>query len=263
MTINAATIVTCFFDINRAEKGDGRTVDEYKKWIKTTLQVNCNLYIITESKFYQFFIDNRPKEYKTFIKVMEINDLHYYKYYDKMKCIIESEKYKSKIANPTRVECVLPEYNIIQYSKFHCLEIAIEENPFKTEYFFWMDVGCSRFFLDVDISKPYPSNNNLIFNTDKFIIQNRRDLMNYDIGDNFIWEHVNLLCGTMFGGNIQIVLQISRLVEDVFIKKMLENENVNNEQLGLVMVWKEYPHLFHLVNNFTNHHLILFKHLSI
>jgi len=29
------------------------------------------------------------------------------------------------------------------------------------------------------------------------------------------------------------------------------------------MVWKEYPTLFHLINNVTNHHLIIFKYLSI
>ena len=37
------------------------------------------------------------------------------------------------------VECVLPEYNIIQYSKFHCLELAIDYNIFQSEHFFWMD----------------------------------------------------------------------------------------------------------------------------
>jgi len=254
-----STIVTCFFDINRAEKGDGRTIDEYKEWIKKTLQLNCNLYIVTESKFYDFFMENRPKKYDTVIKLLKISDLHYYKYYDQMKSILESEYYKSNIAYPNRVECVLPEYNIIQYSKFHCLELAIEENPFQSESFFWMDVGCSRFFLDVDISKPYPSNNN----TDKFIIQNRSDLMYYPIDNHFIWKADNLLCGTMFGGNRKIVRNISKLVEEIFINKMFENRNVNNEQLALAMVWKEYPTLFHLINNVTNHHLIIFKYLSI
>ena len=35
---NPVTIVTCFFDIGRAEKGDGRTISEYKDWIQKTLQ---------------------------------------------------------------------------------------------------------------------------------------------------------------------------------------------------------------------------------
>ena len=268
MLSNEVTMVTCFFDINRGSKGDGRTIDEYKEWIKKTLQLNCNLYIITEVKLYDFFIEFRPKHYNTVIKVIEFNDLHYNKYYDRIKNIIECDYYKNKIAYPNRVECKLPEYNIIQYSKFHCLQMAIDENPFKSNYFFWMDAGVSRFFLDVDISKQYPSNNCIDFlknedNENKFIIQNRHDLNNYIIDEDFIWKADNLLIGTMFGGSIKIIQEISKLLEDTFVNKMLNNTNANNEQLALAIVWKERPSLFHLLNNNSNNHLIIFKMLSL
>jgi hypothetical protein len=268
MSYNEVTMVTCFFDINRKEKGDGRTIDEYKEWIKRTLQLNCNLYIITELKFYDFFIEFRPKHYNTYIKVIEFKDLHYNKYYDRIKNIIESDYYKNKIAYPNRVECKLPEYNIIQYSKFHCLQMAIDENIFKSNYFFWMDAGVSRFFLDVDISKSYPSNNciellNNEDNKDKFFIQNRPDLNNYIIDEDFIWKADNMLSGGIFGGSIKIVQEISKLVEDTFVNKMLNNNNANNEQLTLAIVWKENSHLFHLFNNTYNYHLIIFKLLSL
>ena len=39
------TIVTAFFDINREKNGDGRKLNDYLEWIKTTLQLNCNLFI--------------------------------------------------------------------------------------------------------------------------------------------------------------------------------------------------------------------------
>jgi hypothetical protein len=251
------TLVTCFFDINRHKK-DGRTIDEYQEWIKKTLQLNCNLYIVTEPKFYDFFNYNQSYTNRK-IKVIEFKDLHYYKYYDKIKHIIESDDYKKKIAYPNRVECVLPEYNIIQYSKFHCLQMAIEENPFQSNYFFWIDAGISRFFLDVDISKPFPTN---IPVKDKFIIQKRNDLYKYIIDKDFIWKADNLLCGTMFGGNSKIIQQLSKLVEDTFIN-MLKQNNTNNEQLALAIVWKENPHLFHLLNNVYNCHLSIFKLLSL
>ena len=257
---NEVTLVTCFFDINRHKKGDGRTIDEYQEWIKKTLQLNCNLYIITEAKFYDFFnsMECRPNRK---IKVIEFKDLHYYKYYDTIKHIIESEDYKKRIADPNRVECILPEYNIIQYSKFHCLQMAIEENPFQSNYFFWIDAGISRFFLDVDISKPYPTNIEVL-KKDKFIIQNRNDLHKYVIDENFIWKADNLLCGTMFGGNSKIIQQVSKLVEETFVN-MLNQNNTNNEQLALAIVWKETPHLFHLLNNVYNCHLCMFKLLSL
>lgn len=259
------TIVTAFFDIGRENNGDGRTIDEYLQWIKKTLQLNCKLYIVTEPKFRDFFEENRPKDYSMVIKVIDFKDSYYYKFYNIMKEILESPDYICSIKHPDRVECLMPEYNIIQYSKFHYLQMAIEENPFKSEYFLWADAGISRFFLDVDLSCEYPGingNKMLEQSKDKFIIQKRNDLYNYPIDDEFIWDSANLLCGTMFGGSALIVTKIAKLVEQVFIEKMLNKNNVNNEQLALALVWNSHKELFHLIDNYTNNHLWLFKYLS-
>jgi hypothetical protein len=234
-------------------------------WIKRTLQLNCNLFIVTEEKFRVFFEENRPKEYSTVIKIIDFKDSYYYKFYDIMKEILESNEYKIKIKHPNRVECKLPEYNIVQYSKFHYLQMAIQENPFNSEYFLWTDAGISRFFLDVDLNKKYPSNNGqyiLEQTKDKFIIQKRNDLYSYPLDDNFVWKSDNLLSGGMFGGSAFIIKRIGELVEKVFIEKMLNKGNINNEQLGLALVWKDNKELFYLVDNYLNFHLCLFKYLS-
>jgi hypothetical protein len=265
MSHNPVTLVTAFFDIKRSEKGDGRTIDEYKSWIQKTLQLNCNLFIVTESKFLDFFKENRPSGYKTFIKVFDFKDLNFYKYREIMRNILENPEYKNRIAHPKRVECVLPEYNIIQYSKFHCLKMGIEENPFQSDFFFWIDAGISRFFLDVDLSKIYPSENSvnvLRTHQNKFIIQKRHDLETFPIDGDFIWKSDNLLYGTMFGGNATIIHKIAELIEDVLINQMFQFNNVNNEQLALAMIWKKHPELFLLTNNHPGYHLILFKLLS-
>jgi hypothetical protein len=258
---NSVTLVTAFFDINRAEKGDGRTIDEYKEWIMKTLKLNCNLCVITEQKFLNFFIENRSHEYNIYIKIIKFTDLYYYKYYDKMKEILSDQNYRNKISYPNRVECILPEYNIIQYSKFHCLEIAINKNPFNNEYFLWIDAGISRFFLDVDLIKPYPGPYGLhILKQNKFVIQKRHDLEYYNLDNNFIWKADNLLSGGMFGGNKDIIKNINHLIENK-IEYMINNNNINNEQIALALIWKDNKHLFFLTDNY-NYHLMLFKILS-
>jgi len=267
MTSNT-TIVTAFFDINRETQGDGRKLSDYLEWIKKTLMLNCNLFIVTEPKFKDFFLENRPLEYKdkTVVHVMDFKESHYYRYYDNIKDILNDPYFKSRIRYPNRVECVLPEYNIVQYSKFHYLEIAIEKNHFNSDYFFWADAGISRFFLDVDLTKHYPSNNTqeILKNiSNKFIIQKRDDLESYVIDENFIWGADNLLYGGMFGGSISIVKEISRRVEVVFQSKMLKNKNVNNEQLALAIVWKFDPQLFFTNGNVYNNAISLFKLLSL
>ena len=77
------TIVTAFFDINRKEKGDGRSIEEYLTWIKKTLLLKCNLYVVTEKKFVEFIKENRPKDYPLFIKEDTIESSTYYKYLKK------------------------------------------------------------------------------------------------------------------------------------------------------------------------------------
>jgi hypothetical protein len=259
------TIVTAFFDINRSTKGDGRTIEEYKEWIIKTLQLNCNLFIITEEKFKHFFILHRPTNYNTIIKIIEFKDSYFYKYYNDINRILNDNNYKNKISYPNRVECVLPEYNILQYSKFHYLQMAINDNPFNSNYFFWLDAGGSRFFLDVDITKPYPSENTIIFlkNNDKFIIENRSDIYNYVIDDNFIWKADNLLIGGLFGGSISIINKMFNLIENIFLNEMINKNNINNEQLALALIYNDNPQLFYLINSSPYYSLFIFKILSL
>ena len=247
------TIVTAFFDIHRDTKGDGRTVGEYMQWIEKTLQLNCNLFIVTEAKFVPFMKAKRPN-YATYILEDTLENASYYKYLPRMREILESDAYKQRIACPQRVECVLPEYNVIQYSKFGWLEEAMRVNPFHTDHFFWMDAGISRFFLDVDVSLPYPR----MIPSDKFIIQKRFDLETFSMD---IWKADNVLKGTMFGGHKESVLAISTKVEEMF-QSMLLQENVNNEQIALAMVYHANKDLFFIVDD-SNVHLQLFKYLSI
>ena len=254
-----ATLVTAFFDIHREKKGDGRKLDEYLDWMKETLQLNCNLYIVTEATFLPYILEHRPPHYKTIIKEQSLKECKYYKYYERMKDILMSDEYKSRIQHPNRVECVMPEYNLIQYSKFGWLEEAIQENPFDTTSFFWIDMGISRFFLDVDISKPYPGH--CIHTTQKFIIQQRYDLLQYPIDENFMWRSDNLLKGGMFGGYRDAVLLVSAELERAFVR-MLENGCVNNEQVALTLVWKQHPHLFQLVEDYRGLPMVLFKVLT-
>jgi hypothetical protein len=259
------TLVTAFFDIQRSQKGDGRTVDEYLSWIKKTLQLNCNLYVFTEAKFETFFREHRPVHYPMKLVIIEFKDLYFYKYHDQMLSIINDADYKARIQHPGRIECTMPEYNIIQYSKFDCLNRAIDENIFNSTSFFWIDAGASRFFEDVDISKPYPGEQCLDFlvkRPDVFIIQSRHDLTTFPIDDEFIWKSDNLLCGTLFGGGANVLKTVYCELVGIFENQMLAKNNVNNEQLALAMLWSKHPDLFYNVPNRSAMHLLLFGVLS-
>ena len=252
-----ATMVTAFFDIGREQRGDGRKIADYLDWIRQTLQLNCQLYIVTEEKFRAFFEENRPVEYKekTFIKVIQFSDSHYYQYLDRMRAIVGTSEYKARVAHPGRVECVLPEYNVIQYSKVDYLRMAIEENRFGSEYFFWLDAGASRFFQQIDASRPFPSPAGMKViqgSGDRFIAQARHDLAEYPIDETrFIWTADNLMFGGMFGGKAALVLEMGKLLDKTFVEKMLDKGCVNNEQLALALIWNKSHDMFALCRHMS------------
>lgn len=264
MSQPSATIVTAFFDISRETKGDGRRLEEYMEWIKNTLQLNCHLYIITEQRFIDFMKAARPVEYhhKTVFKADTLENAMYYKYLPRMREIMESTEYKARIMHPNRVECKLPEYNVIQYSKFGWLQDAIRENPFKSDVFFWMDIGISRFFENMDLAMEYPNPFALERllehnNSDGFIIQKRYDLESFNIDDNFKWRSDNLLKGGMFGGTELCIRRMTKQIEQVFQEQMLARECVNNEQIALAIVYTKNSKLFNLINDSPNRPLEL------
>lgn len=240
-------LITTLIDIGRDKKGDGRTLETYLDWFKETLQINCDMYIFIEKKFEDFVLKHRPKKYNTRIVITTLQESYYYKYYDRMKSILESDNFKNRIAYPERVECKMPEYNIIQYSKFGWLNYAINENKFNSEYFFWIDAGISRFFYGADVSKPFKNDKLLNSAGKKFIVQKREDLERYNIDDKFIWGADNLLKGGMFGGYKDTIRKLSKRVEKVFVTQMLDKGNVNNEQLAVALVWKDYKDMFYLI----------------
>ena len=121
-------ITTALFDISRADKGDGRTIDEYLDWFGKTLKLKCSMTIYTEEKFREFVLENRKNsDYTTRVIVQKLEEIPFYKNKDRMDSILKDEEYLSKIKDPSRIECYLSEYNLIQYSKFGWLKRTSKE----------------------------------------------------------------------------------------------------------------------------------------
>jgi hypothetical protein len=250
------TIVTALYDINRSSHGDGRTIDEYFNWLEKTLSLkNANFVIFIQDTLYERFI-RRLTPTLTF-KITTIEDIPYYKYKSEMDTILQSDEYKKLIRDPSRIECKLAMYNIIQYSKLEWIRKVIEENPYNSSHFFWMDAGCSRFFCEDNTTVP---NNSLINN--KITIQGRHDLYIYPNWNLLYIDSANLLCGTLFGGGKENMLWLADMIRDIF-EQLLKIKVVNNEQIALAMLWKLYPDKFNVYINNTNTHLPLFKALSL
>ena len=123
------TIVTALYDINRETEGDGRAFKDYLAWLPETLSLDTNYVIYTEEKVIPYI----PLKPNIKINVTTIDKIPLYSLIPKIKSTLDNSYYKKKIQDPNRVECKLPLYNVIQYSKFIWLKDAIQKNPFNSE----------------------------------------------------------------------------------------------------------------------------------
>jgi hypothetical protein len=258
-----ATVVTALYDINRHSVGDGRTIDQYLNWFEKTLQLKSNLVIFTEPKFEQFILERRSID-NTKIILTNLNEVPYFKYNDRISEIISSPEYREKVNDVSRIECNLSLYNVIQYSKFEWIRQTIENLYFDTDFYFWMDAGCSRFFESFDIQKEWPQNY-FILDKDKFNCQGNVNTFNYENNwpgeDKYILDNNCFLVGTLFGGGKEICIKMADLVNQKF-EYFLAKGIVNNEQIVLGTLFHEHKSDFSVFTYLNGQHLPFFSLLG-
>jgi hypothetical protein len=255
-------VITALFDIGRDKIGDGRTIQDYLSWFEKTLSLNVTMTIFIDEQFFDFVSERRSPE-NTQIIVQKLEEIPFYPWREKIEEIITSNHYKSKMLDTKRIECINPLYNVIQYSKFGWIKRAIELNKFDSDYFMWMDAGCSRFFGNFNVSDSWPNQEKI--KIDKFLIQGNQNTYRYFPNLNiekYIWDNNSTLVGTLFGGGRDVMLDVYEKINLIFKENMIDNDCVNNEQFALSIMLKKYPKIFNVMMILDGSHLPLFKFLS-
>ena len=260
------TIVSALFNIERI---DGRPWEEYLKWFDEFLKLKTPM-VLFVSEDLKEFIEERRKDIPTEIIVRTNEDIPYYHLQDKIQSILDDEDYKTSIEDPTRIECKQAMYSVIQYSKFPWLKQAAKDNPHDSDYFFWLDAGGSRFFGIYDLKKEYPSKEavkSLEDMGESFLVQMNTEYYP-DLSDakeldlDYLYDNRSYVLGSMFGGHKNAVPKVCDLVDDIFINKMINQKNVNNEQIALGYLIKKYPDEFATYERTNGKHMALFEELG-
>jgi len=121
------TIVTCYFQIKSKQP-----VESYMLWMQYMLEKQCPMVIFCDKESYPIIKAQRPHHTK--IIVMTMTEFHSYRYIDAYRANYEldHERYHS------------PELYMIWAEKVHFVKRAIEMNPFQSDRFLWVDIGCFR-----------------------------------------------------------------------------------------------------------------------
>ena len=260
------TFVSALFNIDRV---DGRKWDQYLKWFEETLKLQVPMVLFIEKEL-QDFIDEKRGDLPTQTIYQTIEDIPYYNLKDKIQGILDSDEYKEKMSDTDRIECKQAMYSVIQYSKFPWLQQAIGLNPHKSDIFFWLDAGGSRFFNNFDLTEPYPGTaaiESLEDMGESFLIQMNseyyKDLYEAEeLSEEYLYDNRSYVLGSMFGGHKNIIPKIVDMVDNVLMNKMIGKNNINNEQIALGYLVKKYPNDFSIYTRTNGEHMDLFTELS-
>lgn len=243
------TVVTALYDIGRT---DGRTMQDYIKWLVGTLLINAPMVIFVDRAITDLDLmiaklrSNIP--YPTEIIITELRDIPCYWMYAPIKAIIESDTWKAKCKYPQDITNQNALYTCIQYSKFEWLLKGAQIIPNKCVA--WMDAGISRFF-DLQF-KPYQFSADL-FDFDRigreniFVTQASRRSGNPDAipsARTYIGTNECIIKGTMFVSTAQCIEFIWDQIQHIIRTDMLGRGAIDNEQIALALIYKDYPERF-------------------
>ena len=221
------TIVTCYFQIVSKQP-----IDSYMLWMQYMLEKQCPMVIFCDKESYPIIQAQRP--YSTKIIVMTLTEFYSYRYIDTYRANYEMdhERYHS------------PELYMIWGEKVHFVKRAIEMNPFQSETFLWVDIGCFR----EPSSLQWPNQARipkkvltlLVTPFEEEELQCTKESL-----PSFLTT--NRIGATIFGGGKEALLRYHDLYYEMVEYFIKTGRFIGKDQSILNSVYLLYPHLFELV----------------
>jgi SAM-dependent methyltransferase len=220
---NKVTIVTGIWDLGRGNISDSfkRTYDDYLERLKLLLGSDVNMYIFADKSDEEFIWKYRKRE-NTVINIMSLDDLKtWFNFTEKVNNIRKNPEWL-KLSGwlPESPQATLEGYNPVVMSKMFMLNNVTIWNPFKSDYFFWIDAGITStvhygYFTHDKVFNNLPefidNNNEFVFLTypyeggDEIHGFKREDIARYSNTD-----YVRFVCrGGFFGGTKNRINQIN------------------------------------------------------
>lgn len=194
------TIVTAYFKLSLSKA----THDIYVERMKNMLVIDNPMIIFCEEdclELIQFL--RKDKISKTHIITTTFTEFHSYKYIDTFLKHYEMDREKHV------------GHNIFLYliwsEKSHFLKKAIELDPFKTDYFLWVDIGCFR-CPNIDfINWPNPIRIKQIPKSKVLLLQVypfKQEELQCKVKEKLpSFQFTNRIGGTIFGGGKEVLLK--------------------------------------------------------
>jgi hypothetical protein len=186
------TLVTAYYPIKSKFPSN-----QYLKWATQFMQLKSPIVLFTPVELTPIFQSMRPHGLPMQVYNIPFTDLHMWKTYADQWRLHHKMDHENNIHTP--------ELYAIWAQKAVFIDDAIKANPFKTDHFFWCDIGAFRDeHINPVICASFPTIHNLP--KDKIAICSVTQLEGNDntiideIHGNF--QHTNRIVGGLWGGDI-------------------------------------------------------------
>jgi hypothetical protein len=194
-----ATLVTAYFRLPKSKA----TPEKYNAWMTNMLANPNPMVIFCDETSREFIAANRATfPDVTVIIVTTFKEFYCYQY--ALAFVKHYEKDREQRVGHT------PLLYMIWSEKSHFLKRAIELDPFKTEYFLWVDIGCFRVSPQV---VPWPTPERVAaMDLNKVLLLSVQGFTKEELECRLLeelppFQFENRIGGTMFGGGKEVLLQ--------------------------------------------------------
>ena len=203
--------------------------DIFEKWFDNTLRINCPYIFFGDEESIEI-VKKFRKDLPTHYIKLEINEFYSY-------------KYKNNVCH------MLPhvpstEVNLIWNEKINLVERAKEIDPYKSNYFMWIDAGIYNYRNKKPSIKQFPDPDKIkLLPIDKFIFctTDSGNFEKYKVHENNYYHYIS--------GNFIIPKNIVNTFAELYrtyIDKYLSQYNwLNTEQKILTHLYNDKPELFY------------------
>ena len=243
----SVTIVTALYDLNRENwTGFSRKFSEYKNWMKDMLSFDSNMVIYVDEKDKEFVESFREdKSEKTRIITMPFEDFTTNKLWgDSIRKTMSSEKFLANQTVPTHPQISHPAYNILMHEKMQFVKRAIDDNPFNTDHFMWLDAGVFHMSNRVDLlGKKFPGvhKSALLDSKLHFVAVEEPQQSDLELEKFFKGHNVRII-GTSWCGHKDAILKFERSYSEL-LAITLANDLMDQDQSYLTATYLKNPEL--------------------
>lgn len=252
------TIVTGLWNLGRGEINEGfkRPYENYLEKFAELLRTDANMFIYVAPEDEDFVWRHRTKE-NTVVKTRTLEELkEWFEFSQITNELRQSPAWKNQAGwLPDSPQCTLEMYNPVVMSKMFLLNDVTHFNPFKSEYFFWIDAGIvstvhpGYFYHDKvfdNLDNYCNKNGNFIFLSYPYVGGEeihgfpRSEMARYCQTD-----YVSYVCrGGFFGGKKSALNDISGIYYS-FLSSSLRSGLMGTEESLFTIVAHVYPQLVH------------------